>query len=137
FVKWPNDLFCGEGKLGGILIETTGDAAGPVAAVIGVGINVRLGGLARERIGRPATDVAANSVAVPSRSAMLVELLASIASTLERFSRDGFAPFRQAWLERHAWRGRRVVLSQADRRVAEGKMVGIAEDGALELASAR
>ena len=96
---------------------------------------MRLGASVRERIGRPATDVATNSTAMPSRSAMLVELLASIASTLERFSREGFAPFRQAWLERHAWQGRRVVLSQADRRVAEGEVVGIAEDGALELAS--
>ncbi len=55
---------------------------------------------------------------------------------LEQFSREGFAPFRQAWLERHAWHGRRVVLSQAERRVAEGEIVGIAEDGALMLASA-
>jgi len=136
-VKWPNDLFCGERKLGGILIETTGDAAGSSAAIVGVGINMRLGASVSERIGRPATDVVTNCKAVPSRSAVLVELLASIVSTLERFSREGFAPFRQAWLERHAWQGRRVVLSQADRRVAEGEVVGITEDGALELASER
>jgi BirA family biotin operon repressor/biotin-[acetyl-CoA-carboxylase] ligase len=61
----------------------------------------------------------------------------SIASALEQFSRGGFAPFREAWLERHAWQGRRVVLSRAARCVAEGEVVGIAEDGALELLSAR
>ncbi|HZE10973.1 MAG TPA: biotin--[acetyl-CoA-carboxylase] ligase [Burkholderiales bacterium] len=136
-VKWPNDLFCGERKLGGILIETTGDAAGPSAAIVGIGINMRLGASASKRIGRPATDVVTNCAAAPSRTAVLVELLASIVSTLERFSREGFAPFRQAWLGRHAWQGRRVVLSQADRRVAEGEVVGVAEDGALELASER
>ena len=136
-VKWPNDLLCGERKLGGILIETIGDAGGPSAVIVGVGINMRLGAPVRERIGRPATDIATNSTAMPSRSLILVELLVSIASTLERFSREGFSPFRRAWLERHAWRGRRVVLSEADRRVAEGEVVGIGEDGALELASER
>jgi len=136
-VKWPNDLLCGEDKLGGILIETAGDAAGPSAAIVGIGINMRLGASVRESIGRPVTDVAMNSTVAPSRSAMLVELLTSVASALERFSVEGLAPFRQAWIERHAWQGRRVVLSHADRRVAEGEVVGIAEDGALELASER
>lgn len=136
-VKWPNDLFWGGGKLGGILIETTGGPAGPIAAIIGIGINMRLGPAARERIGRPAADIAASTPAIPSRAAVLVGVLSSLASSLELFSREGFAPFRQAWLERHAWQGRRVVLSRADHHVAEGEVVGIAEDGALELASDR
>jgi BirA family biotin operon repressor/biotin-[acetyl-CoA-carboxylase] ligase len=136
-VKWPNDLYCEGGKLGGILVETSGDPAGPSAAVIGIGVNMRLGASERERIGRPATDIATSSAAMPSRTAVVTGLLASIASTLEQFSREGFAPFRRAWLERHAWQGRRVILSQAERRVAEGEIVGIAEDGALELASKR
>jgi BirA family biotin operon repressor/biotin-[acetyl-CoA-carboxylase] ligase len=136
-VKWPNDLYCDERKLGGILIETTGDPAGLSAAVVGVGINMRLDDSARERIGRPVTDIASHSPAVPSRTAALAELIASVASALEQFSREGFAPFRQAWLERHAWQGRGVVLTQAERRVAEGRIVGIADDGALVLASAK
>jgi BirA family transcriptional regulator, biotin operon repressor / biotin---[acetyl-CoA-carboxylase] ligase len=136
-VKWPNDLYCQGGKLGGILIETSGDTAGSIAAVIGIGVNMRLGVSERKRVGRPITDIATSSAAMPSRTAVLAGLLASVASSLDRFSREGFAPFRQAWLERHAWQGKRVILSQAERRVAEGEVVGIAEDGALELASGR
>jgi BirA family transcriptional regulator, biotin operon repressor / biotin---[acetyl-CoA-carboxylase] ligase len=136
-VKWPNDLYCEGGKLGGILIETSGEAAGSSAAVIGIGVNMRLGASERERVGRPVTDIATCSAAVPSRTAVLGALLASIAAALDRFSREGFAPFRTAWLERHAWQGKRVILSQAERAVAEGEVVGIAEDGALVLASER
>ena len=132
-VKWPNDLFYGGGKLGGILVETSGEEAGPVAAVIGVGVNLHLSDAARARIGRPAVDIAATGT-LPSRTAVLAGLVTSVASSLELFSREGFAAFRQAWLERHAWQGRRVVLSRADRSVAEGELVGIADDGALELA---
>jgi BirA family biotin operon repressor/biotin-[acetyl-CoA-carboxylase] ligase len=40
--KWPNDIYCGERKLGGILIEasTKGGKAGPI--IIGIGVNVNL-----------------------------------------------------------------------------------------------
>jgi len=134
-VKWPNDLYCEEHKLGGILIESSGAVPGPSAVIVGVGINVRLGARALDRIGAPATDIASHSVAVPSRTTVLVAVLESIAGVLAQFSREGFAPFREEWLQRHAWKGRRVALSQAGRRVAEGKVVGVAEDGALMLAS--
>ncbi|HEX9571093.1 MAG TPA: biotin--[acetyl-CoA-carboxylase] ligase, partial [Burkholderiales bacterium] len=136
-VKWPNDLYCGERKLGGILIEVSGNVSGPSAAVVGVGLNVRLDARMRGRIGRPATDIASHSDAVPSRTALLVALLGSVAAVLAQFSREGFAPFQEEWLRRHAWRGRRVAVSQAERRVAEGRIVGVAEDGALMLSSAK
>jgi len=134
-VKWPNDLYCAGRKLGGILIESSGDILGPSTVIVGVGINVRLGARTRKRIGGPATDIASHSEASPSRTAVFVESLESIAGVLARFSREGFAPFRREWLQRHAWQGRRVALLQAGRRVAEGKVVGVAEDGALMLAS--
>src|SRR5262249_5475368 len=54
-VKWPNDLLCGDRKLGGILIETAGGASGPSAAVVGIGVNLRLRAAARQRIGAPVT----------------------------------------------------------------------------------
>ncbi|HEY6240744.1 MAG TPA: biotin--[acetyl-CoA-carboxylase] ligase [Burkholderiales bacterium] len=136
-VKWPNDLYCEGCKLGGILIEISGGVLGPSMAVVGVGINVRLGAPTRERIGRLATDMASHSDTVPSRTTVLVGLLESIAAVLKQFSFEGFAPFREEWLQRHAWQGRRVSLSQADRRVAEGRVVGVAEDGALMLVSVK
>jgi BirA family transcriptional regulator, biotin operon repressor / biotin---[acetyl-CoA-carboxylase] ligase len=136
-LKWPNDLLCEGRKLGGILIDTAGDAPGATAAVIGVGINVRLGVAARARIGHAVTDIASHASDIPSRTVLLAGLLASIAQALELFAREGFGAFRPAWLERHAWQGRRVVLSHADRRVAEGEVVGVADDGALILASSR
>lgn len=135
-LKWPNDLLHEGSKLGGILIETAGEAAGRSAVIVGVGVNVRLGTEARERIGRPVADLAACGSGAPSRTAVLGGLLESIAAALELFSREGFAPFRQAWLRRHAWQGRRVVLLGSGQRV-EGEVIGIAADGALELACER
>jgi BirA family biotin operon repressor/biotin-[acetyl-CoA-carboxylase] ligase len=134
-LKWPNDLLCGGKKLGGILIELSGDYLGPSAVVIGIGLNVRLGSALSDRLDVPVTDLAACGVGAGSRTELLMALLESLSSGLQRFERDGFAPFRDAWMERHAWHGRRVALSVADRRVAEGEVCGIAEDGALMLRS--
>lgn len=134
-VKWPNDLYCGGRKLGGILLEVSGDMQGPSAAVIGIGINVRLEQTLRNRIGQPATDLASCARMLPSRTDLLATLLEDLAGALARFSREGFAFFREEWLRRHAWQGRQVALSVAEKQIAEGRIVGVAEDGALMLAS--
>ena len=39
-VKWPNDLFLGEHKMGGILVDTLARGEGS-AAIVGVGLNLR------------------------------------------------------------------------------------------------
>ena len=59
-LKWPNDLLAQhEGvwrKLGGILIDVSGAPAGTVAAVIGIGLNLKLGDAALA-IDQPVTDL--------------------------------------------------------------------------------
>lgn len=39
-VKWPNDIYCGDRKLCGILIENSLDGEGIAHSVVGVGLNV-------------------------------------------------------------------------------------------------
>lgn len=39
-VKWPNDILCGDLKLGGILIENTGSGTQMERSVVGIGLNV-------------------------------------------------------------------------------------------------
>jgi BirA family biotin operon repressor/biotin-[acetyl-CoA-carboxylase] ligase len=134
-VKWPNDLYCGGLKLGGILVEVSGDTGGPSAAVVGIGINVRLEQTLRDRISQPVTDLASCTSMLPSRTDILATLLEDLAVALARFSREGFASFRDEWLRRHAWQGQQVALSVAEQQVAAGRIVGVAEDGALMLAS--
>jgi len=130
-LKWPNDLLRAGAKLGGILVEAQGDARGPLAAVVGIGINVRLPDEARAAIGQPVADL--TGVAYGSRSAVLGRLLGALAVALARFEREGFAPFRAAWQARHAFQGRRVrLLAPADGEIA-GVAAGIADDGAFLL----
>ncbi len=130
-VKWPNDLVAGWKKLGGILVETSGDLLGPTAAIIGVGVNFRMDEALLARIDQPAVDAVSLAPEPPSRNALLAALVQELVAALERFEREGFAGFREAWKARHAYAGRRVtvLVPGAPPRVAD--VVDIAEDGAL------
>ena len=146
-LKWPNDLLHDGRKFGGILIEVSGDPQGASAAVIGVGLNVRLPAVLADGIERPVTDLTAMSADLPgneaagratlSRTALLAAILEHLAEALPRYEREGFAAFREGWLARHAHAGRQVSIVQGERTLHEGEALGVADDGALLLRSAR
>ncbi|MFC7421626.1 biotin--[acetyl-CoA-carboxylase] ligase [Iodobacter arcticus] len=132
-LKWPNDVLCPKGKLAGILIELSGDALGPVDAVIGIGLNLRLS--PEERIHADhAADLSDCSGPSPERNALLAAILNELADILPRFDQDGFAPLRTEWEARHLWQGEQAKLISADGKESRGRIIGVAEDGALRLA---
>jgi BirA family biotin operon repressor/biotin-[acetyl-CoA-carboxylase] ligase len=130
-LKWPNDLVRGGAKLGGVLVEAQGDARGPMTAIVGVGINVRIPDAARRAIPQPVADLA--GVPLGSRSAAAARILAALDEALATFERAGFAAFRAEWQWRHAFQGARVRLLVPTERSIEGVATGVADDGALLL----
>jgi BirA family biotin operon repressor/biotin-[acetyl-CoA-carboxylase] ligase len=136
-LKWPNDLIHRHLKLGGILIELNGDALGPTTTVIGVGLNVRLPPAARKDIPVPVTDLAsiAGRKAPPiDRNRLLACLLAELATVLDVYASEGFAPFAAEWQHRHAYQGKSVRLLLPDGASVTGKVAGVDASGALVLA---
>lgn len=131
-LKWPNDLLWRHCKLGGILIELSGDVMGPSAAVIGVGINVRLPQDVIDRIDQPVTDLHRNGIDA-DRNALIADILAELGRVLADFSREGFAPLRDEWQRAHAYQDKMVVLRMPDNTQIEGRVRGVNEDGALLL----
>ncbi|MBL0143468.1 MAG: biotin--[acetyl-CoA-carboxylase] ligase [Betaproteobacteria bacterium] len=134
-VKWPNDLVHDWKKLGGILVETSGEMLGPTAAIVGVGLNYRLGAMLEGRIDQPATDVASCGGISVSRNALLGGLVTELVDCLERFGRAGFAAFRDDWKARHAYAGRRVTILDGNQPAQEAEVVDVADDGALLVAA--
>lgn len=132
-LKWPNDVLWRGAKLAGVLTELHGDALGPTAVVIGVGINVRLSKATRARIGQAAADLETACEVVPDRNWLLAGVLDELDRLLEVFGRAGFASLRDEWQRRHAQQGRRVTLTLPDGTRRSGRARGVAEDGALLL----
>lgn len=135
-LKWPNDLWLRDGpgrgrKLGGILIETV-----PVGAlrmlVVGVGLNVQ------PLPGPPPPDLAHGhaSLSELAPDATAPDTLARVAlplvQALQRFERDGLAPFLDAWARRDLLAGQAVV-TRGTSPPLEGVCEGISADGALHL----
>jgi biotin-(acetyl-CoA carboxylase) ligase len=93
-VKWPNDVLWQQRKVAGVLIEVQGAADGPSAAVIGVGINVRLDERIRGRIDQPVADL--TDAGVPERrNRILAQVLAELAECWACFRRTP-APLRRS-----------------------------------------
>ena len=130
-VKWPNDVVVDLRKIAGILVETSGEMQGPSVAVIGVGVNYRLGARVLDLIDQPVADVARSSPALPTRSALLAELLAGLSASLDDFDARGFAGVRDAWRTLHAYQGRRVRVLAAREAPFDADVVDVAPDGAL------
>jgi BirA family biotin operon repressor/biotin-[acetyl-CoA-carboxylase] ligase len=133
-LKWPNDLVIAGRKIGGTLLEVEGDALGPSAVVIGVGINVRLTPALRGRIDQPAADLVDAGIETPDRNVVLGAILSEFATVLPAFEHSGFAPFRAEWEALHAHQNRRVALILPDGNREEGIACGVDDDGALLLA---
>jgi BirA family biotin operon repressor/biotin-[acetyl-CoA-carboxylase] ligase len=136
-LKWPNDLLHAGRKLGGILIEVHSDGPDSTAAVIGIGLNVRLHPSLRDGIGQAVTDVASISNEMPQRNRLLAAVLVELAQVLQDFAQHGFAPLRHEWIARHAHQGKPITLSSGDGNTVTGRAAGVAEDGALLVETAR
>jgi BirA family biotin operon repressor/biotin-[acetyl-CoA-carboxylase] ligase len=134
-LKWPNDIWFKDRKIGGVLIELRAEAGGPAHVVIGIGLNVALPAQARRRIeagGLPIAALSEACVAAPSRNLVAGAILDELLSMLGRYEREGFDAFRDAWMELDALNGRpaRVLLGDA---VISGTARGVDLEGALLL----
>jgi BirA family biotin operon repressor/biotin-[acetyl-CoA-carboxylase] ligase len=134
-LKWPNDVLVNYQnqyqKLAGILIELQGDMEGPSAAVIGIGINLRLPQHVRRHIDQAATDLQAVTKLLPNPSDLLGAVLKNLADVLSEFERNGFTQLREEWMQHHAYQNLSVRLLLPDGRESQGVVTGIAPDGVL------
>lgn len=133
-LKWPNDIVHGGRKLGGILIDLRGEAAGPAYVVVGVGINLRLPAAVKEALaaeGLEASDLAQIG-SLPGRSLAVSALINELALALEEFGARGMSAFADEWRGADALANRPVRVLQGERTL-EGLARGVDADGALLL----
>ena len=128
-LKWPNDLWWQDRKLGGILIETASLGAQRYA-VIGVGLNIA----PREAAGLSTPPAWLQAIAPELDAPGAVgRLAAPLVQAVQAFERLGFAPFQARFNARDMLRQRPVTLSDGTRGVAQG----VGETGALRVQTAQ
>lgn len=136
-LKWPNDVLHAGRKLAGILIELASGSAAAPAAVIGIGVNLRLPPGFSVDSQLPPTDLASALAHPPGRNELLAALLRELAPVLDAFGEGGFAALREDWLRRQAYRGETVSVSDEPGGRIVGRCAGVDRDGALLLDTAQ
>lgn len=131
-LKWPNDIVWQERKLAGLLAEMQGEADGPSLVVLGVGINGYIAAADAARIDQPWVDIKEITKQMPDRNRLAALVLAHLAATCCDYAIAGFAGFRTAWEQRHAYQGRTVRLLEGS-ATWRGQVIGVDASGALRL----
>ncbi|SKB69262.1 biotin--[acetyl-CoA-carboxylase] ligase [Luteibacter sp. 22Crub2.1] len=132
-LKWPNDVLAGQAKLAGILVELSGEYSGPCAAIIGVGLNIRLPDTLHERAGQPITDLAElTGGQPPGRNRVAAAVVSALAEGLLAFERHGFAAFADEYAANDLLRDQPLrVIDPRGEYNATGE--GVDERGALRV----
>ena len=129
-VKWPNDIYIGDAKVGGVLIEVVTRAAA-CDCIIGIGLNLDLPKSARADIDQKVTDLKAQGI-TPNRNLFAAALISRVVDAANRFKREGFAPMRPAYDALHLCHGKSVHIVQGN-QTHTGQALGVTATGALRV----
>lgn len=122
-IKWPNDIWVGDRKLSGMLIDVDGEVAYP-----GIGINVN----GDPTLNAELKDIATSFLRELGHRISREALLAEICNVLEAVLELSPAALHNAYAERSMILGRRVIVWPVTRDAGyEGVAKGIEDDGTL------
>lgn len=128
-LKWPNDLYYGDQKFGGILIENTLNGPTMQYSVIGIGLNIN-----QQRFSLPtATSIGQLTGRAYDRAALATRLLECLERRYLQLRAGQVGKLRQAYLQA-LYRYQETHLFAIEGRQVSGQIVGVEEDGRLAVA---
>ena len=124
-LKWPNDLFSDQKKLGGILVEIQGELQdGEIQVIAGIGINVHM----TQALGvdQPWASLANQWPEIPwVRNELAAAIITQVLAIVGPFERQGFAAFREEWQARDIFFGKELMAREGD-LLGEGRGIDAA-----------
>lgn len=131
-LKWPNDIYFGLEKLGGVLVETRMENAAYAEVVVGVGINISLPSKIKQSIEQATCDLISINKEIPPRNKLIATLIDEITLTLKTFQSKGFQNDIEQWRKLDVAKEKKVML-QLDNQSNIGRVLGIEDNGMLKL----
>ena len=136
-LKWPNDILVKDDevykKLAGILIEVQGDMDGQSAAIIGVGINLKLSKNQLAKIDQPAIGISQCIEDEIDPNQLLGIIIKDLTEVLAQFELNSFESFKDEWQSYDAFHDQSISISSSDGGMISGKEHGVNNTGALEV----
>ena len=129
-LKWPNDILSAGMKIGGILIESRSQIAGPVDVIIGIGINIKLPKNFSSHINQQVADLTSVAGISISRNKLAGSLIRNTLHMLSNYANEGFERYIDDWRKLDFARGKKVILKQEEKMIT-GQIVDIDEHGCI------
>lgn len=130
-LKWPNDIYSQGKKLGGILVEVSGETGGPCSAVIGLGLNLFLPETQAEGITQAWTDL--SKITGQSRllrNQLAGTLLNHLLPVIAEFENTGIRAYLDEWRSYDCLSGKSATLFIGQQQF-DGIVRGIDDSGML------
>jgi BirA family biotin operon repressor/biotin-[acetyl-CoA-carboxylase] ligase len=134
-IKWPNDLFVGRKKLGGLLTEFTLEERRVAYAVLGLGLNVNWSPQQEKEILQPATSIVDETGKRTPRGELLAMILRRFEILYQRLRSGDLEAILRYRNERCMILGREVVIMGQEAGL-RGVAARIDRDGALVIRDA-
>jgi BirA family biotin operon repressor/biotin-[acetyl-CoA-carboxylase] ligase len=134
-LKWPNDVYLNNKKLAGILLEVSGEYSGYCQVVIGIGLNINLSEFDAKNIDQPWAQLSEH-LKDTDRNTVAAVMINHLIKAIEEFDKNGFAAFKDYWLERDAFINKEVDLILPN-LVRSGVARGVNGKGELLLETAK
>ncbi len=129
-IKWPNDIYVGNKKIAGMLIENTIKGSSLESTIIGIGLNLN-----QEKF----VSAAPNPISLKQvtekeydNQVILKEFLNRCYLLMEELKAGGFESIKKAYLS-HLFRNDEWHLYRKDGEEFEARIAGIGEFGQLQL----
>lgn len=132
-LKWPNDVFCANKKMSGLLIESVYKSQNKMQLVIGLGINVGMSIEQSVNIDQNWTDIKSQCPEWSlNRSEFIAHLINTLVTALVLFENEGVLDLKNRWRRWDITYNKAVNLSAQDEDI-KGVAKGVNEDGNLLL----
>lgn len=131
-IKWPNDLFYHDKKLGGILLETRSQQGGLTSCVMSLGLNGYLPTYTQMNISQQATSYFDITGQAFNRNQFTVAWLNRLIPALEQFVLHGLKPLMARW-QHYDLYYQQPIKVELDDQVIKGMGMGISQEGQLQV----
>lgn len=131
-LKWPNDLYLGGKKCGGVLIDLVQSSNQDWTIVVGVGLNVAMPNSGGNDIDQPWTDLGSHSAVPLTRNEVGGQLLGALVPLLSSWQVGAFSQWRESWSRRDLMAGHQITVQQGNHSIS-GRADGVDHSGALRV----
>ncbi len=131
-LKWPNDIYCGNAKLGGCLTEIQAESNSLCGIIVGIGINVNMLEAQDKSFKQPWSSIRKLNSLNNDRNILCIHLINAFTDYFKDLQNIEFKCLRSEYNQRDYLRNK-IIKIKANNAIYKGKMLGLDDMGNLQL----